>query len=178
MRLRIPWAVFLIPKPRIPDLTCKNCLFRIPQAKLSRILESVFPHKGRQCDFYWTFWRIRNLRQCLLESVFKHSFCLVTQRSLPLCDKTKNRVTWETSLKRTPMDTPAVTSSAVSTSERERKSRSEHRPRERPINFGTRLRVCGLVTLPTTLPSQYKLSAFVEDLSELVSSWFLGWGHD
>lgn len=76
------------------------------------------------------------------------------------------------------MDTPAVTSSAVPTSERERKSRSEHRPRERPINFGTRLRVCGLVTLPTTLPSQYKLSAFVEDLSELVSSWFLGWGHD
>ena len=36
-------------------------------------------------------------------------------------DKTKNQVTWETSLKRTRMDIPAVTSSAVPTSERERK---------------------------------------------------------
>ena len=95
--------------------------FRILQANLSQILESVLPHIGRQGDFYWFFWRIRNLRQCLLVSVFIRSFCLVTQRYLPLCDKTKNQVTWETSLKRTRMDIPAVTSSAVPTSERERK---------------------------------------------------------
>ena len=40
---RIPWTVFQIPKPRILDFL----RFRIPQAKLSRILESRFPHMGR-----------------------------------------------------------------------------------------------------------------------------------
>ena len=113
------YSVFQSPGFRIPQ--AKISLFRILQANLSQILESVLPHIGRQGDFYWFFWRIRNLRQCLLVSVFIRSFCLVTQRSLSLCDQTKNRVTWETSLKRTRMDIPAVTSSAVPTSERERK---------------------------------------------------------
>ena len=40
---RIPWTVSQIPKPRILDFL----RFRIPQAKLSRILESRFPHMGR-----------------------------------------------------------------------------------------------------------------------------------
>ena len=151
------YSLFQSPGFRIPQ--AKISLFRILQAKLSQILESVLPHIGRQGNFYWFFWRIRNLRRCLLVSVFIRSFCLVTQRYLPLCDKTKNQVTWETSLKRTRMNIPAVTSSAVKWTWE--KSRSEHRPRERPINFGTRLRVFGLVTLLTTLPSQHKLSVFV-----------------
>ena len=47
---RIPWPVFRIPKPRIPDSTNKflsDYGFRIPQAKVSQIRESGFPYMGK-----------------------------------------------------------------------------------------------------------------------------------
>ena len=45
---QIPWAVFRIPKSRIPDSTRKNFPgFRISQAKLSRIPESGIRYRGR-----------------------------------------------------------------------------------------------------------------------------------
>ena len=44
---RIPWAVFQIPKPRIPDFTNeKFTTFRISQAKISFVPETGYPYMG------------------------------------------------------------------------------------------------------------------------------------
>ena len=54
MGFRIPWAVFQIPKPQIPDSSRKKFpRFRNPQVKISWIPVSRFPY-FRDCLYVWT----------------------------------------------------------------------------------------------------------------------------
>ena len=70
---RITWAVFQIPESRIRIPQPKFLIFRIPQAKISRIPEFEFPYTRRFLDF-WFF----NICSMMWSSVHLHVFLLTS----------------------------------------------------------------------------------------------------